>query len=63
MFRRLIFDHWVAIFPIAAFITAFAVYVCFTYKAIRMRASQVDRFAHLPFNEQPAAPHEHHAES
>jgi hypothetical protein len=58
MFRRLLFDHWVAIFPIAAFITAFAVYVCFTYKAFRMRPSQVNRFSNLPFNDQPAAPHD-----
>ena len=58
MFRRLLFDHWVAIFPIAAFATAFAVYVSFTYKALRMKPSQVNRFSQLPFNEPPADSHD-----
>ena len=57
MFRRLIFDHWVAIFPIAAFVTAFVVYVMFSYKALRMKRPQLDKFAQLPFNDQPETRH------
>ncbi len=57
MFRRLIFDHWVMIFPLAAFATAFAVYVTVGYKALRMRRGQVEKFAQLPFNDQPTPSH------
>jgi hypothetical protein len=59
MFRRLIFDHWVAIFPLVAFVTAFVVYVSISYKALKMRRSQIEHFAQLPFNDQqPVASHD-----
>lgn len=63
MFRRIILDNWVAIFPLVSFITAAAVYVTITYKALRMRRGQIDRFAQLPFNDQPEAPHDNAVKS
>ncbi len=51
MFRRIILDNWIMIFPLAAFITAASVYVTFTYRALRMRRSQIDHFANLPFSD------------
>ncbi|PTY07319.1 hypothetical protein DB347_08430 [Opitutaceae bacterium EW11] len=63
MFRRVILDYWFAIFPLVAFLTALVVYVSITYKALRMRPSQIDHLAQLPFNDQTPASHEHAAES
>lgn len=63
MFRRVILDHWVAIFPLVAFITAAVVYVVISYKALRMRRPELDRFAQLPFNDQPPSSYDHAAES
>jgi hypothetical protein len=58
MFKRLIFDHWVMIFPVVAFITAACVYGSFAYFGIRMKRSQVDHLASLPFNEETPTCHE-----
>lgn len=63
MFRRVLLENWVAIFPLAAFVTALVVYFSISYKALRMRPSQVDQLSRLPFNDQPSAPHDHAAES
>ena len=58
MFKRLIFDDWVMIFPLVAFITAACVYACFAYFGLRMKRAQVDRLSHLPFNEETSKPNE-----
>ena len=58
MFKRLIFDDWVIIFPIVAFITAACVVLSFAYCALRMKRSQIDRFASLPFNDETSTRHE-----
>lgn len=58
MFKRLIFDHWVMIFPVVAFITAACVYGCFAYFGLRMKRNQIDRLASLPFNEEIPTRHE-----
>lgn len=58
MYKRLIFDHWVMIFPVVAFITAACVYGCFAYFGIRMKRSQSDHLASLPFNEETPTRHE-----
>ncbi|MFA6289414.1 MAG: hypothetical protein WC661_18695 [Opitutaceae bacterium] len=52
MFHRLIFDDWVVIFPLIAFITAASVYVSLTWRALRMRPAQINHFASLPFNDE-----------
>ena len=55
MFHRLIFDDWVVIFPLIAFITAVSVYVSLTWRALRMRPTQINHFARLPFNDEPSS--------
>ncbi len=63
MFKRLIFDDWVMIFPLVAFITAACIFGSFAFRALRMRRSQVDRFAQLPFNDETPSRHEPAAKS
>ncbi len=48
MFRRLIFENWVMIFPLVAFITASTIYFTITWRALRMKRSQIDQMANLP---------------
>lgn len=52
MFHRILFDDWVVIFPLVAFITAASVYATLTWRALRMRRPQVEHFASLPFNDE-----------
>jgi hypothetical protein len=51
MFRRLLFENWVSIFTLVAFITSASIYVSFAWRALRMKRPQLDRLAHLPFGE------------
>ncbi len=51
MFRRLIFEDWVMIFPLVAFITASTIYLTITWRALRMKRPQIDQMASLPFND------------
>ena len=55
MFRRLLFDDWVVIFPLMAFLTAASVYAFLTWRALRMRPEQIGRFAGLPFNDETSS--------
>jgi hypothetical protein len=50
VFRRLLLEDSAAIFTIAAFVTAFSIYVTFTCRAWRMKRPQAERFARLPFD-------------
>jgi hypothetical protein len=49
MFRRLLFENWVSIFTLVAFITSASIYVSFTWRALRMKRGQIDRLSQLPF--------------
>ena len=49
MFHRLLFDNWVCVFPLVAFITAGSIYATIFYRAIRMKPAQIERFSLLPF--------------
>jgi hypothetical protein len=49
MFRRLLFENWVSIFTLVAFITSASIYVSFTWRALRMKRVQLDRLSDLPF--------------
>lgn len=49
MFRRLAFENAAALFTVAAFITALSIYLTITWRALRMKRSQVERFENLPF--------------
>jgi hypothetical protein len=56
MFRRLIFEDSAALFTLAAFITAVSIYVSITWRALRMKRPQIERFEQLPFeSDTPAA--------
>ncbi len=48
MFRRLLFEDWVSLFPLIALITAGSVYATIFYRALRMKRAQIDHFARLP---------------
>lgn len=52
MFRRLILEHWTGIFTLAAFVTALTVYLTVCLRALRMRPSQLERFAALPLSDE-----------
>lgn len=51
MFRRVLLENWMSIFPLVAFLTAATIYVAVSYKTLRMRKPQIDRFSKLPFND------------
>jgi hypothetical protein len=51
MFRRLILENWMTVFTITAFVTALTVYVSCTWRALRMKPIQRDRFARMPLDE------------
>lgn len=56
MFRRLVFENYAAIFTLAAFITALSIYLMISWRALRMKRPQIERFENLPFEiETPAA--------
>ena len=56
MFRRLVFENSAALFTLVAFITAVSIYLTISWRAIRMKRSQVAQFANLPFQiDTPAA--------
>jgi hypothetical protein len=58
MFRRLIFEESAALFTIAALITAVSIYVAISWRALRMKRPQLERFENLPF--ETATPAAHH---
>ncbi len=51
MFRRLILEHWMAVFTLTAFVTALTVYVSIAWRALRMTPVQRERFARLPLKD------------
>ena len=50
MFKRLLLDDSAALFTISAFVFAASIYVAITWRALRMKRPQIERFAQLPFN-------------
>ena len=60
MFRRVLLENWMSIFPLIAFVTAASVYLTFFFKSLRMRGPQSDRFSQIPFSEESAHPHDPH---
>lgn len=52
MFRRILFDHWVSIFPLVSFVVTAIVYFAISRQALRMTPEQTERFARLPFEDQ-----------
>lgn len=61
MFRRLMLEDTAAIFTITAFVTAVSIYVAISWRALRMKRPQLERFENLPFaSETPSARHDTH---
>jgi hypothetical protein len=58
MFRRLIFEDSAAWFTVAAFVTALSIFVTITWRALRMKRSQVERFENLPFESPTPSAHD-----
>lgn len=51
MFRRLLLDHWMAVFTLTAFATALSVYLSMAWRAARMPREQREHFANLPLKD------------
>lgn len=57
MFRRLIFDNWVSIFPLISIVVTGVVYATITWRACRMKKPQIEHLENLPLaGDEPAAP-------
>ncbi len=50
MLRRIIYEDWQLIFPVVALLVASTVYLAAAWRASRMKPSQADRLAQLPFD-------------
>jgi hypothetical protein len=61
MFRRLIFDHWVSLFPLISFIVASIIYAGIFRGALRMRRDQVDALSALPLQDETPSARRHDA--
>jgi len=51
MFRRIIFDHWVSIFPLISFVVTATVYFAISRQALRMTPEQTERLSRMPFED------------
>ena len=56
MFQRIIFENWVCVFPLVAFITAASVYATILDRTLRMKNGQIDHFSQLPFAAEASVP-------
>ena len=59
MFDRIIYPDWHVVFPLAAFIVAAVFFVVMSWRALRMKRADVDRFARLPLEDDPGPPSRH----
>lgn len=48
MFRRILFENWIGLFPLIALITATSVYATIFHRALRMKRPQLERMSNLP---------------
>lgn len=53
MFKRLIFDTWDGIIPVAGLLLTFAVFIVFLVRAIRMKVGEIEHLSHLPLQDEP----------
>ncbi len=62
MFKRLLLDDSAGLFTLVAFITAASIYVTISWRALKMKRPQLERFENLPFDTAtPSAQHDTHA--
>lgn len=50
MFHRIIYEDWQLIFPVIALAVASCIYLAAGWRASRMKSSEADRLAQLPFD-------------
>lgn len=53
MFKRILYDHWTSIVPIAAFILTSAVFIIATLRALMMSKETSHKIALLPLDGTP----------
>ena len=59
MFKRLVLEDSATLFTLVAFITAVSFFVTISWRALRMKRPQLERFENLPLaTETPAARHD-----
>lgn len=59
MFKRLVLEDSATLFTLVALITAVSFFVTISWRALRMKRPQLERFENLPFaTETPAASHD-----
>lgn len=51
MFKRLFFDDWVSLFPLAAFVCASVIFGFIIWYALRMKPDQRERLARIPLQD------------
>ena len=52
MFHRIIYEDWQLIFPVVALAVASCVYLAAAWRASRMKPTQAERLARLPFEDE-----------
>lgn len=48
MFKRIVYEEWMEVLPVIAFVLTFAVFTGAVLRALRMHKCEADRMAHLP---------------
>ncbi len=51
MFKRIFYENWHAVVPIIAFLLTFAVFLCYVFRALRMRRPEAERLSRLPLED------------
>lgn len=56
MFKRLQFEEWTLVAPVAAFFLTLAVFIYFVVRAVRLRRNHVKRMSELPLDDDASHP-------
>ncbi len=59
MFDRIIYADWHVVFPVVAFLAAAGLFAAMSWRALRMKRPDVDRFARLPLDDDALPPSRH----
>jgi len=51
MFKRLTFDTWDGVIPVAGLLLTLAVFIIFFVRALRMNPTEVNHLSHLPLED------------
>jgi hypothetical protein len=56
MFKRVIYDNWSLIVPVAAFAFTSTIYFVMVIRALLMKRDRSEKMAFLPLEEEPSTP-------